>query len=222
MPFPFSSLCLCSPWSSGAPARAAVLQTSTCPDRRTPSHQGKEGGRRWGEAAYFEPTYWLGLCRPRRGSCSLLVLLFLPTGPGNWFLPQAATSARPAAAAGPGQVAVWLLFLIVHLMEHETTAGDSSPRGAAQGGRGVGPAGGPGSGVLPHCSCALALTDHGESRTSGSQRSRAPGRSLLSSPHPCPAQAAAAVGPPFTPKESRGSSGPQFPFSIKSAGPCSP
>lgn len=124
------------------------------------------------------------------------MLLFLSTRPGSCFLSQAATSAWPAAAAGPGQVAVCLLFLIARLMEHETTAGGLglpaaliSPGHSRRWRRG--PAGGPGSGVLPHCSWPPAPD-------------RALGKADIGKPeegvrweHPCPhpALACAALGP---------------------------
>lgn len=152
------------------------------------------------------------------------MLLFLSTRPRDCFLSQAATSAWPTAVAGPGQVAVCLLFLIARLMEHETTTGDagsvlpSSPQGTAEGGGRVGPAGVLGSGLLPRCSWPLAPDRALGKADIGKQEEG------VSWERPCPhrALAGAAVGPAFTPKESRSGSGPQFPFSIKSAEPSSP
>lgn len=152
------------------------------------------------------------------------MLLFLSTRPRDCFLSQAATSAWPTAVAGPGQVAVCLLFLIARLMEHETTTGDagsvlpSSPQGTVEGGGRVGPAGVLGSGLLPRCSWPLAPDRALGKADIGKQEEG------VSWERPCPhrALAGAAVGPAFTPKESRSGSGPQFPFSIKSAEPSSP
>lgn len=156
------------------------------------------------------------------------MLLFLPTRPGNWFLFQAATSAWPAAAAGPGQVAVCLLYLMARLMEHETTVGTGAPR--CPGLRGVQQTeaagwGQPGS-WLRGAPTPLLPSGPGQSTGKGGHweargRCQLGGRAPGHSPAALPWQEMLRALP-FMPKESRGGSGPQFPFSIKSAGPCSP
>lgn len=134
---------------------------------------------------------------------------------------QAAASAWPAAAAGPGPAAVCLLFLIAHLMEHEITTGHtgcalpSSSEGKAEGRGGVGGCGGGGQpGVLAQgCShTALCSLPSGPRQSIGEGWHREGGgghqlggRSLAAAPSmPCQVRLWAW---PFMPKESRGGSG---------------
>lgn len=58
------------------------------------------------------------------------MLFFLPARVGKELIFQAATPAPPAAAAGPGEAAVCLLFMIACLMGHEITAGGCELRAA--------------------------------------------------------------------------------------------
>lgn len=93
--FPFSPLCLFSP--SQSPSPSAVWGDRQLSGDWKPTSQQWEK-RAWlprGEAADFQPIYWLGLC----SSC--LSLFFLPTTARNWLIFQAATSALPAAVGRP-------------------------------------------------------------------------------------------------------------------------